>query len=109
MADTHPDAPASPGDERLRAIEARALLPELVDLARGGLVAAGVEAGEADGWLAVVRERLAREQTGARWQRRAFEALRAKGDLVRATAELLARYAALSDTGAPVHAWPSEP
>jgi len=82
----------------------RALLP----VARDGLVAAGVAPDEADAWLTIVAERVERGVTGARWQRRMYDALAREMPEERALAAMLARYRELSDRGEPVHRWPAE-
>jgi len=102
------DEPPSP-----RPVPAPELVARLVPLARQGLVDAGVDAAEADRHLAVVAARLPGRRTGARWQLDALAALetavRPRADASREAAEaaMLARYAALSDAGTPVHAWPA--
>lgn len=82
---------------------ASALVPALVPLARAGLVAAGVDESEADRHLAIIAARVARGETGARWQRRTFDRLAAaRPD---AAAAMLERYLAAVATGRPVHEW----
>jgi gamma-glutamyl:cysteine ligase YbdK (ATP-grasp superfamily) len=98
--------PPVPGEtpEPVRADDlARRLLP----LAREGLVrAGGVDPAEADALLRIVEERVAARQTGARWQRRALEALEPGVGRAQALSTMLERYMALSEQGEPVHRWP---
>lgn len=82
------------------------LAGRLLPLARTGLVSAGVEPSEADVWLEIVRARIERRQTGARWQRHAYAALAAEMPAEAALREMLRRYRELSDRGAPVAEWP---
>lgn len=95
-----------PGGGRVRPVTARALVERLLPTARAGLVGAGVEAGEADRWLGIIASRTARGQTGACWQRRAFEAERTAGATVpEACHRVLEAYLAAVEGGLPVHAW----
>jgi gamma-glutamyl:cysteine ligase YbdK (ATP-grasp superfamily) len=94
-------APPSP-----EAVGARALVERLLPVARRGLVAAGVEAGEAEELLGVIEARVRRGRTGARWQREVLAGLES-GGMAReaALAGMLERYLAASEAGAPVHGW----
>lgn len=95
------EVPPSP-----RRMGVAALLRELLPLARDGLVhEGGVDPAEAEAWLDIVRERVAARQTGAAWQRAAWENIRRRHSPEAAWAELLERYIELSDTGQPVHTW----
>lgn len=89
-----------------RPSSANELAPLLLPLARGGLVAAGVEPAEADEWLALIAERIERRTSGAMWQRAVYEALCAQMPKESAALAMLHRYRELSDTGMPVHTWP---
>ena len=83
------------------------LIRRLLPIARRGLVDAGVDEGEADGWLELVRDRAERGATGAHWQRRIYDELISKGaPPMRAAAEMLARYRELCEEGRPVADWP---
>jgi hypothetical protein len=92
-----------------RIVHVSELLPHLLLTARRGLVGAGVDAREADEWLAVVARRTERGVTGASWQRRAFDRLAAKMDWQAAASRMLSDYMALSDAGDPVDSWPDLP
>ena len=73
----------------------RRLLPQ----ARRGLLAMGLEAAEVEPWLAILAERIASGQTGARWQRRwVAEHGRDFGALTLA-------YWERQESGLPVHRW----
>jgi hypothetical protein len=77
----------------------------LVSHAREGLVSAGVDRNEADHWLDIIRERIGRRRTGARWQRRVYETLVREMPPEKALQEMLRRYRELSDRGSPVAEW----
>jgi hypothetical protein len=80
---------------------------ELLPLARQGLVSEGHVAGaEADAWLDIIRERVERGQTGAVWQRAAWQRLAPGRSVQAACRALLERYIELSNDGRPVHQWP---
>ena len=89
-----------------RACSPLELANRLLPLARGGLMAAGVEVQEADLWLDVVRARAARKRTGATWQRRAYETRIADMPQEAALRDMLRRYRELSDRESPVAEWP---
>jgi hypothetical protein len=89
-------------------VGARELGRQLLPIARRGLLEGGVDADEADAWLAIIRDRLERGTTGAVWQRRVYDALRAGGaSPLEAAAEMLARYRELGEAGSPVAEWPA--
>jgi hypothetical protein len=88
-----------------RPVRAAALVAELLPRAHAGLVAAGVDAGEAERLLAIVAARAASGRTGARWQRRALARLERGRGRDEALAALVARYLAEAASGRPVHEW----
>lgn len=90
-----------------RLLEIPQAVAELLPLARHGLVReGGLDAAEADDWLALIAERVKRRQTGASWQR-ALQAHLSRRLPTRETwAALLERYLEQSATGQPVHTWP---
>jgi hypothetical protein len=94
---------------RLRTLPADELVPELLPVAREGLVAAGVAAEEADHLLGVIAARVTTGQTGAAWQRRMLAALEPRLGRQHALAAMLERYLELTATDQPVHSWPSNP
>lgn len=81
-------------------IAARALLPRLIERARRGLAAAGVDDADASARLDVFAARVANGQTGAAWQRRML----ADGHDLRS---MVNRYLAHAATEVPVHRWPT--
>jgi hypothetical protein len=83
------------------------LIQSQLPLAHSGLVDGGVDAAEAEGWLAVVRDRAAVGQTGATWQLGEFERRRAGADDRSALHGMLLRYLELSEPDLPVHTWPN--
>ena len=90
----------------MRTLPAAELVPELLPLAREGLLQAGVAAAEAENLLAVIAARVASGQTGAVWQRTTLAAAERELDRERALAEMLERYLQCAATGQPVHTWP---
>jgi hypothetical protein len=88
-----------------RGAGAAELAARLLPLARQGLVAGGVDAAEADAWLALIERRVASGVTGAVWQRRAFERARAGSDARDALRSMLEGYLAQSEADVPVHEW----
>jgi hypothetical protein len=95
-------------DGRLRTLPAAQLVPELLPVARDGLVGAGVAAGEADRLLGVIAARVAAGQTGAVWQRRMLAALQPRLGRQRALAAMLERYLEHAASDQPVHTWPGD-
>lgn len=88
-------------------VPARTLLPGLVERARRGLAAGGVDPDEIDQHLGVFAGRVANGQTGARWQRRALAAA-ARSHGPQAANVMVDRYLAHAGTEAPVHTWPAD-
>jgi hypothetical protein len=82
------------------------LVLQLLPVARKGLVSAGVDPGEADEMLGIIKDRVAARRTGAAWQRQTLARLEEKMPRVDALAALLERYRQHAETGAPVHTWP---
>jgi len=92
--------------DQIRTLAAAKLVPELVPVARHGLLQAGVTAAEANGLLEVISARAASGQTGAVWQRATLAAAKRRHDPERALAIMLDCYLQCADTGLPVHTWP---
>ncbi|MBY0279784.1 glutamate--cysteine ligase, partial [Candidatus Binatia bacterium] len=82
------------------------LVPRLLPLAHGALLAHGVDAHEAGRLLQVIERRVAARITGARWQTRTLAALERTSSRDEAVRAMFARYLELSASGAPVHEWP---
>jgi hypothetical protein len=93
--------------DQMRTLAAAKLVPELVPVARYGLLQAGVTPAEANTLLAVISARAATGQTGAVWQRATLAAARRHHDAERALAVMLDRYLQYAETGLPVHTWPA--
>jgi hypothetical protein len=91
----------------VRTVPAAELVPELLPVARQGLLDAGVAAAEADPLLGVIRARVASGQTGAAWQRTALAAAERGRGRDQALAVMLGRYLSCAATGQPVHTWPA--
>jgi hypothetical protein len=86
---------------------ARSLVRRLIPIARQGLLSAGVAEDELGPLLAIIEARAKTGQTGARWQRSAYEARVGRLGPQRAFEALVLAYAALSNEGGPVHTWRS--
>lgn len=80
-------------------VDVAAWLPDLLDLAARGLDRLGVAASDVERYLQILRARLASGQTGAAWQRKAWQSLGGDAYL------LMARYAEQQRSLAPVHEW----
>jgi hypothetical protein len=89
-----------------RALPVTELVPELLPLARRGLVTAGVDAEDADAMLAIIENRLAARRTGARWQRQVLTRLEERMSRADALSALLERYLTHAGSNQPVHTWP---
>jgi len=97
--------PGKPG-EGARPFRARDLVLELVDVARRGLVEAGVEPDEAEDVLQVVEHRARGGRTAAAWQRATLAHLEPRLGRPRALSAMLEQYLAESASARPVHEWP---
>jgi len=87
-------------------IRAADLAIQLVEVARRGLRAKGVDAADADPLLDIITARAEFGQTGAVWQRRMLEQLDPGHPRDAALEQLVQRYVLLSAEGTPVHTWP---
>jgi hypothetical protein len=96
--------PATPGG-RAQPTGVRNLVERLLPQAARALVRAGVPDVETERWLGIISERTRCGQTGARWQRRVFDRLRASGTVEQASRDVLALYLSQSATRLPVHEW----
>ena len=81
------------------------LAPHLLEIARRGLAAAGVDSAEIDAQLEVIARRTERRRTGALWQRSALARAEEGRTREAALARMLAEYLEHSQDGLPVHAW----
>jgi hypothetical protein len=91
--------------DAVRTVPAAELVPELLPVARQGLLDAGVAAAEADLLLGVIGARVASGQTGAAWQRAALAAAERGRGRDQALAVMLEGYLSRAATGQPVHTW----
>jgi gamma-glutamyl:cysteine ligase YbdK (ATP-grasp superfamily) len=84
------------------------ILRHLLPLARDGLVAWGVDAGDVDYYLGIIAERTLSGRTGAAWQIATWDKLVHDDGLDRdaANRELVRIYQQRSFAGTPVHTWP---
>ena len=95
---------AAPGD-RIRVAE---LVLKLIEVARRGLRAHGVDATDSDPLLEVISARARNGQSGAVWQRSMLELLEPGRPDDTALTQMVQRYVLLSTEGTPVHTWPVE-
>jgi len=96
-----PGAPPSP-----HLHNAAELATELLSIAEDGLSSVGIASADIDDHLAIIRDRIAADQTGARWQRRAFEHFLGHHDRQEAARRMLESYFDGLRGGEPVHQWP---
>ena len=85
---------------------AASLIGAMLPVARAGLDAIGVAAAEADRYLKVIEQRLARARTGATWQRDMLAQLRQQLPLEAALHQLLEIFIGHSEANLPVAEWP---
>jgi len=89
-----------------REVQARELIAgELVDLAREGLSAAGIDSSDIDRYMGVIEGRVASRQNGATWMLRSLEALSRKGSLEERLRALTAAMSHRQRENRPVHEW----
>ena len=77
----------------------------MLPVAERGLSQLGVKAQEIDRMLDVIRTRIQRKCTGARWQRRMLEHLEQRSPRRQAVVAMLDRYLQESEQGRPVGEW----
>jgi gamma-glutamyl:cysteine ligase YbdK (ATP-grasp superfamily) len=82
-----------------------ALTARLLPVAERGLASLGVDAAERTTLLGVIADRVAMEQTGARWLRAGLHQLRGTMRRRAALDRLVSEYAARVDSAEPVHRW----
>jgi len=83
-----------------------AILERLLPLAREGLDAIGIDAGESEHYLGVIARRLERRQSGAVWQQKMLAGLKKNTPLRPALHELLEKFIGHSVQNLPVAEWP---
>ena len=88
-----------------REIPVRDLAMDLLPLAEQGLSQLGVDAQESKRMLDVIRVRIQRGRTGARWQSQTLEHLERRSPRRQAVVALLNRYVEQLDQGDPVGEW----
>ena len=86
--------------------QAARLVLGLVDVAREGLLSAGVEPADADRALGVIAARAESGITGARWQLRGVESREPRLSRDEALVAMFEDYLRLGAAGDPVHTWP---
>ncbi len=82
------------------------ILEELLPRAEEGLLRRGVERGDVERYLDVVRQRATRGRTGAQWVLDSLEAMEPEARPVERYSSLTAAMLARQATGRPVHEWP---
>jgi hypothetical protein len=88
-----------------RGVVAKELILQLLPIAREGLVRGGVDATEAEAWLADIQGRVTTGVTGAVWQLQRYDQALASCRPADALRAMLAHYLDRSETDTPVHQW----
>jgi CBS domain-containing protein len=89
-----------------RSVDARTLILEhLLPMANRHLLKAGVDEGDVDHYLGVIRDRVASGQNGAVWTLRSVSNLRGTGTRSERLAAITATALRLQKEGRPVHEW----
>ncbi|MGE3180941.1 MAG: CBS domain-containing protein [Phycisphaerae bacterium] len=78
---------------------------DLLPVARAGLVACGVDAGDIDKYLTVIAERVVSGKTGAEWTRRSLQAIKNSPTEAERLRTLVATMHEREASGKPVHQW----
>lgn len=81
------------------------ILEILLPLAEEGLELAGVDSGDADRYLGVIRDRVTSGQTGSEWSLRSLTSMAGTGTLSERLAAITAATARRQEEGTPVHEW----
>ena len=81
------------------------ILNELLPLAHAGLTGAGIDNADAQYYLGIIEQRVAKRRTGARWQLESLERMKGKGSAEECLRSLTAAMVATQSTGEPVHNW----
>jgi len=81
------------------------LLNELIPLARRGLEASGIDAGDTERYLGIVQERVEASRPGAQWILSSYAGMGAKGPLAERLCALTAATVDRQNRGIPVHRW----
>ena len=95
-----------PGQSGYREQPVRNIIADSLAMAARGLESIGIATAEADGYLEVIRERLATGQSGAVWQRRKLAQLKQQMPQREALHELLENFMGHSEANLPVAQWP---
>jgi len=81
------------------------VLDSLLPMARRGLRDAGVDPGDIDRYMGMIRERVASGRTGARWMISSLSAMKEKGTLAERLAAVTASTLRQQHEGIPGHLW----
>ncbi len=81
------------------------VLGEFLDAARAGLESAGIDTGDIDRYLGIVRRRVESQRTGARWMLDSVAKMQGQGTRAVRLAALTAAMSARSRDGTPVCEW----
>jgi CBS domain-containing protein len=84
----------------------RLLRETLLPLAREGLLSCGVDEGDVDHYLGIVRARVESGQTGSQWMLRSLHGMREHGTRSERLGAVTAATVRLQQEGRPVHEWP---
>ncbi len=83
----------------------RLILDTLLPLAENGLSAAGVDSGDVDRYLGLIRERVESGTTGTQWMMRSIAAMKGQGSREERLAAVTAATVNRQRVGTPVHTW----
>ena len=81
------------------------VIDKLLPIAANGLAELEVDQTEIDYFLGIIQARLAKRQTGARWQLAMLKNLEQHSSRKEALQQLLHHYLENSNSGQPVHLW----
>ncbi len=81
------------------------VLRDVLPMASEGLARIGVEQREANYYLSIIEQRIARKMNGAQWQLNCLQAFEQRSNRDQALHEMLERYMALSASNYPVADW----
>jgi len=84
----------------------RLIAEELIPLARKGLAAAGIDAGDSDRSLGIIEERVSSGRTGAQWMLDSLAGMDVRAKQNVRMRSLTAAMKKNQETGKPAHAWP---
>ncbi|MFL0799599.1 MAG: glutamate--cysteine ligase [Agarilytica sp.] len=94
-----------PSNHQLVELPITDVIYEMLPLAEQGLLSIGISPQEAKFYLGLIKARLEKMRTGARWQRAMVKKFEEKHGRTEACSKMFSRYMALQKTKAPVSDW----